>query len=84
MPTTGSQNTRNNNNIDNLKMAGGLGCGHQLVRPDRVLGQYRVRCHASLFPGCVPLNMFGPTSETQAVIELRHHRDRVQGVDQAA
>jgi outer membrane receptor protein involved in Fe transport len=69
VPSVGSQFTKNNNNIDNAKMA---------AASDAVLNSAgQIVCQASLstdpvvaarFANCAPINMFGPTSESQAAI----------------
>ena len=67
VPTTGTQNTRNNNNIDNLKMAAASDAVTN--SSGQIVCQVSTTAFASLYPGCVPMNPFGPTSETQAMID---------------
>jgi iron complex outermembrane receptor protein len=70
VPSLGSQDTKNNNNIDNAKMAA---ASDAVINPAN--GQ--IVCQASLsadpavaarFADCAPINMFGPTSESRAAI----------------
>jgi outer membrane receptor protein involved in Fe transport len=66
VPTFGSQRTRNNNNIDNFKMAA---ASDAVTNSDgQIVCQVSTTAFASLYPGCVPINLFGPTSETQDMI----------------
>ncbi len=75
-PSYTSQRTRNNANINNEKASAAL---------DAVVGPGgQVVCNVTLtnpglYPGCVPLNLFGPTSESPAALD--YILDRTQFTD---
>ena len=66
VPTIGSQRTRNNHNIDNLKMAAASDAVTNSA--GQIVCYISTTQYASLFPGCVPMNYFGTNSETQDMI----------------
>jgi iron complex outermembrane receptor protein len=61
------QNTRQNSNLNNLNMVAALNAVINPVNGQTVCA-VSLTTSASLYPGCAPLNPFGPTSESQAAL----------------
>ena len=61
------QNTRQNANINNLKMVAAL---NAVINPanNQIVCAVSLTANAGLYPGCVPLNPFGPTAESAEAI----------------
>ena len=74
----GEQNTRQNANVNALKMQAALNAA---VNPatGQIVCAVSLTANASLYPGCVPMNPFGPNSESPAVHRLRPGSDAVLG-----
>jgi len=67
VPTVGEQRTRNNHNIDNLKMAAASDA--VLNSSGQIVCYVSTTANAGLFPGCVPMNYFGTNSETKEMVD---------------
>jgi outer membrane receptor protein involved in Fe transport len=59
------QNSRQNANINTLKLAAAL---NTTTSNGQIVCAVSVTTNAGLYPGCVPLNPFGPTAESQDAI----------------
>jgi iron complex outermembrane receptor protein len=61
------QNTRQNANINTQKLVAAL---NAVVNPanNQIVCAVSLTANAALYPGCVPMNPFGPTAEDQAAI----------------
>jgi iron complex outermembrane receptor protein len=62
------QNTRQNANINNLKMVAAL---NAVVNPanNQIVCAVSLTANAALYPGCQPFNPFGPSAASQAAID---------------
>jgi outer membrane receptor protein involved in Fe transport len=61
------QNTRQNDNINTLNLVAAL---NAVVNPanNQIVCAVSLTQYASMYPGCVPMNPFGPTAEDKAAI----------------